>query len=165
MNSPSASCAASHSEAFQGGVSCLVDEGFLEYPVCRVLLGLPGVYQKVFVTPAEGVVAQVNPDGLDVLSQALGQAADDGRVLQGFRPGRVDIAELRVHLYFYVRSVAETCIEQESVQVHPVRSAVVHASLASTGIGKLLVSGRIGLGDYVRIEKNRAYERWGCPDH
>ncbi len=100
-------------------MGCLVDEGFLEYPFCRVLLGLPGVNQQVVVPSAEGVVAHVNPDGLDVLPQALGQASDDGRVLEGFRPGRVAVAELGIHLNLYVGPIAETCIEQEGVEINP----------------------------------------------
>ena len=65
----------------EGGVRYLVDEGFLEDLVCRILLGLPRMNQQVVVTPAEEVVPLLELGGLHVFLQALGQASDDGRVL------------------------------------------------------------------------------------
>jgi len=42
-----------------------------------------------------------------------------GRVLEGFRPGRVGVAELGVHLNLYVGPIAEAGAEQEGVEINP----------------------------------------------
>ena len=122
---------------------------------------LAGVDQDVVIAAAKGLDALMNPDGLHLCAQCIGQLTNHPAIFRRFDGGRVRSAKFGVDLNFGGETISKTGVEEKGIHRHPIiYPAVEHGSRPLAGIRRVLKGGRIAGDDDVWVKKNGAVE-WG----